>query len=228
MSTTDPGPTTESRPRGRLSDDRILTAALDLADRAGIDGVTIRQLAHDLGTKPMSIYHYLPSKEAIVDGMVDRVFAEITLPPEDLPWVDALRVRCRSARAALNRHPWAAPLMESRTSPGPASLTHHDAVLACLRRGGLSWALTSHAYAILDSFIFGFAFEEATLPATGGAEMADVAEQVAAGFDPARYPTLTAFTVEYVLQPGYSFSASFDIGLDLILDGLKRAAAGEA
>lgn len=211
-------------PRGQLNAERILEAAMDLADRVGLDGVTIRRLAEDLGTKPMTIYYYLPSKDAIVDGMVEEVFAQITLPPEDLPWTDALRVRCRSAREVLHRHPWAAPLMESRTPPGPNSLRHHDAVLACLRRGGLSWAMTAHAYAILDSFIFGFAFEEAILPATSGDAMTELAAEVTAGFDAADYPTMAAFTMEHVLQPGYSFGVSFDFGLDLIIDGLARAA----
>jgi len=117
--------------------------------------------------------------------------------------------------------------MESRTSPGPISLRHHEAVLACLRRGGLSWQFTAHAYAILDSYIFGFAFEEANLPATGGEELADLAQQMAAAFDPMQYPTLAEFTVEHVMQPGYSFGESFEFGLDLIISGLERAALSD-
>lgn len=211
-----------------LSQERILDGALGLADRIGLDALTIRRLAEELGVKPMTIYHYIPSKDAIVDGMVERVFGEIDLPPEDLPWTEAVRVRCLSSRQALNRHPWAAPLMESRTSPGPVSLRHHEAMLACLRRGGLSWQLTAHAYAILDSYIFGFAFEEATLPSTGGEGLAEIAEQMAAAFDPEAYPTLTAFTAEHVMQPGYSFGSTFEFGLDLIIDGLERAATEDA
>lgn len=209
--------------RGQLSAERIVSAAVDLADRVGFDNVTIRRLADDLGTRPMTIYHYVPSKQDIVEGMVEQVFAEMALPPVDSPWTDALRVRCRSARAVLRRHPWAAPLMESRTSPGPISLAHHEAVLACLRRGGLSWQMTAHAYAVLDSFIFGFAFEEATLPATSGAAVTELATDVIATLDDQAYPTLTAFTTEHVLAPGYSFGASFDFGLDLIIDALARA-----
>lgn len=211
-----------------LSQERILDGALGLADRIGLDALTIRRLAEELGVKPMTIYHYIPSKDAIVDGMVERVFGEIDLPPDDLPWTEAVRVRCLSSRQALNRHPWAAPLMESRTSPGPVSLRHHEAMLACLRRGGLSWQLTAHAYAILDSYIFGFAFEEATLPSTGGEGLAEIAEQMAGAFDPEVYPTLTAFTAEHVMQPGYSFGVTFEFGLDLIIDGLERAATEDA
>jgi AcrR family transcriptional regulator len=210
-----------------LTEERVLDGALALADRIGLEALTIRRLATELGVKPMTIYHYVPSKDAIVGGMVERVFAEIDLPPENLPWAQAVRVRCLSSRRALNRHPWAAPLMESRTTPGPVSLRHHEAMLACLRRGGLSWQLTAHAYAILDSYIFGFAFEEATLPSTGGEGFAEIAQEMAATFDPQAYPTLTSFTVEYILQPGYSFGESFEFGLDLIIGGLDRAARAE-
>lgn len=211
-----------------LTGDRVLDGALALADRIGLEALTIRRLADELGVKPMTIYHYVPSKDAIVDGMVERVFAEIDLPPEDLPWTQAVRVRCLSSRHALNRHPWAAPLMESRMSPGPVSLRHHEAVLACLRRGGLSWQLTAHAYAILDSYIFGFAFEEAHVPSTGEGGLTELTKEIAAGFDPSTYPTLSAFTAEHVLQPDYSFGASFEFGLDLIITGLERAALSEA
>lgn len=203
-----------------LSRDVVLAAACDLADEIGIEAMTIRKLAAALDAGPMSIYHHVPSKEAIVDGMVDRVFAEIALPPEDRPWAEAMRIRCRSAREALRRHRWAAPLMESRLEPGPANLRHHDAVIACLRRGGLSWDLTSHAYAILDAFVYGFALQDANLPAGDAAGFADVVEGMAP-FD--GHPHLAAMT-EHVLRPGWNFGASFEFGLDLILEGIERAA----
>ncbi len=117
--------------------------------------------------------------------------------------------------------------MESRRSPGPVSLRHHEAVLACLRRGGLGWQVTAHAYAILDSYIFGFAFEEATFPSTCGEGFAEIAPEMAAAFDQQAYPTLRAFTTEHVLRPRYSFGGSFEFGLDLIISGLERAALSE-
>jgi AcrR family transcriptional regulator len=192
-----------------------------MADEIGIERFTIRRLAEALDVKPMTIYHHVPSKEGIIDGMVDRVFAEIALPDDRLEWRAAIRGRCVSAREVMNRHPWAPPLMESREVPGPATLRHHDAVLATLRRGGLPWALTAHAYAILDSFIYGFALEEAHLPDGGGEGIVALAEDyVDTAF--AGYPVLAAFTREWVMRPGYSFASSFDFGLDLILDGLER------
>ncbi len=110
--------------------------------------------------------------------------------------------------------------MESRTNPGPATLGHHDAVIACFRRAGMSWPTLAHAYAIIDAFIYGFALQEAALPFSDGEEAADVAGALVEQFPADRYPNLVAFTVEHVLQPGYDFAAEFDVGLDLVLDGL--------
>lgn len=218
---------TTKQAKARLSRSRVLEGAVELADEIGIEALTIRKLATALDVKPMTIYHHVPSKEAIVDGMVELVFAEIDLPPTELDWKSAMRARCLSARTVLNRHPWAAPLMESRTAPGPANLGHHDAVLACLSRGGLSFQMMAHAYAVLDSFIFGFAFEEATLPTGDGGDFSDVAAEISATFDAEAYPNLVAFTAGHVMQPGYDFGRSFEFGLDLILDALERAAATE-
>lgn len=208
----------------RMTAALILDGAMALADEIGVDGLTIRKLAEHLDTKPMTIYHHVANKEAIVDGIVDRVFAEIDAPPTELGWKAAIRHRCVSARAVLADHPWAAPLMESRVNPGPETLAHHDAVLGCLRGGGLSLPMTGHAYAMLDAFVYGFALQEAGLPATGGAEMAELAETIMEPMPDDLYPHLTEFTTEHVLQPGYDFLAEFDYGLDLILDALEAAA----
>lgn len=209
-----------------LTRERVLTGAVDLADRIGVDPLTIRKLADHLGTKPMTLYHHVPNKAAILDGMVDLVFAEIDLPSRELPWREALRRRCVSARRVLRRHPWAVPLMESRTSPGPATLEHHDAVLGCLMEGGLPTPVVAHAYAVVDAFVYGFAVQEASLPAGGATEeFAEVAQDVASALPPDAYPHLARFTAEHVLQPGYDFGDSFDVGLDLVLDGIERLAA---
>ena len=209
--------------RSRLNTDRIVEGALLLADDVGMDAFTIRRLASALRVGPMTVYHYFPNKDAIIDAMVDAVYAQIALPPTDKEWTHAIRLRCVSTREVLKRHPWAPPYMASRTSPGPATLQHHDAVLDCLRRGGLSLQMTAHAYAILDSFLYGFALEEASLPASGGEEVQEVAEEMTAALDAKRYPRLFEFATEHVMQPGYSFGASFEFGLDLIIDGLKTA-----
>lgn len=220
-------PTTASS-RQPLTRERVIESAVSLADVIGVDALTIRKLATELDVKPMTIYHHVANKEAIIDGMVDAVFAEIDLPPTDTDWKTAMRQRSHAAREALARHRWAAPLMESRTNPGPATLGHHDAVLGCLRGGGLSVEMTAHAYALIDAFIYGFALQEATMPATDGQDMADLVESMASAMPVDEYPNLAEFTVEHVMQPGYDFRKEFDFGLDLILDGLEAASNSEA
>lgn len=218
---------TEDMKRSALNRERVLEAAIELADEVGIDSLTIRKLAAQLDVGTMTIYHHVPSKDEIIDGMVEIVFSEIEQPPSEEDWKSAIRQRCVSAREVLNRHPWAAPLMESRTTPGPENMSHHDAVIGCLRQGGLSLQMAAHAYAILDSFIYGFAFEEAILPSGGGEGFTEIAEQIAAHFPAEEYPHLAELTFEHVLRPGYDFGDSFEFGLDLIIDGLDRAAKAE-
>ncbi len=218
-------PTTTRDERGErrepLTSDRVLAGALGLADTIGIEPFTIRKLATHLDVKPMTIYHHVPNKEAIIDGIVDLVFAEIELPPADVDWKSAIRRRCHSAREVLGRHPWAPALMESRTSPGHATLRHHDAVLGCFRRGGLSLETTAHAYAVIDSYVYGFALQEASLPFNGDEQIGELADEIVASLPADEFPHLTEFTAEHVLQPGYRFGASFDVGLDLLLDGIE-------
>jgi hypothetical protein len=156
--------------------------------------------------------------------MVDLVFAEIELPTTGTGWKSAMQQRAISARAALRRHPWAVALMESRRTPGPANLRHHDAVLGCLRRAGFPVALTAHAYSLLDAYIYGFALQEASLPFRGPQEATEVAQEIMAGFPADAYPHLTELAVQHVLQPGYDYGDEFRFGLDLILDGLERTA----
>ena len=113
--------------------------------------------------------------------------------------------------------------MESRRTPGPATLRHHDAVLACLRAGGLSLRDTANAYAVIDSYVYGFALQEANLPGGGGGEIVELAGSVIADALP-DYPALAEFTTEWVMRPGYHFGDSFEVGLDIILDGFDRTA----
>jgi AcrR family transcriptional regulator len=214
--------TVSSRPA--LTRERVIGAATAMADRLGVDALTIRKLATELDVTPMAVYHYLPNKDSIIDGMVDLVFSEIELPPAGLDWKAAIRRRSASAREVLARHRWAAPLMESRRTAGPATLRHHEAVLDCLRSGGLTIEMSAHAYALIDAFIYGFALLEANLPATGGQDMADLAETIIEPLHADLYPRLIELTMEHVLQPGYNFGDEFDFGLDLILDGLRSAA----
>jgi len=208
--------------RPALSRERVLDGALVVADTGGIAGLTMRSLAQHLGVKPMAVYHYVATKDEILDGLVDRVFAEIDLPSPSGEWRTEIARRAHSARAVLRRHAWAIGLLESRTSPGAATLTHHDANIATLRAGGFTVAQTAHAYALLDSFVYGFALQEASLPFEGPDGAAEVAEPMLALMASGAYPHLVELAVEHALQPGYDFGDEFDFGLELILDGLAR------
>ncbi len=205
-----------------LSRERVLRGAFAVAEAAGIGSLTMRSLAQALGVKPMSLYHHVANKEAILDGIIDVVFSEIDLPPADADWRSAMRHRAISARRVLARHPWAIPLMESRTTPGPATLRQHDSVIGTLRRAGFSIQMTAHAYSLLDSYVYGFALQEASLPFDTPETVQDVAEAILAQFPTQEYPHLAELATEHILQPGYDYGDEFEFGLDLLLDSLDR------
>ena len=222
MSTqTDP----DAAPRTPLTRQRVLRAAVALADRGGVGALSMRKLAQELGVEAMSLYHHVANKDDILDGIVDVVFGEIELPAGEAGWEAAMRRRAVSAREALRRHPWATGLMESRRTPGPANIRHHDAVLGVLRNAGFPVELAAHAYSLLDSYIYGFALQEASLPFHTPEETAEVAQEIMAVFPADDYPHLAEIATEHVLQPGYDYGNEFLYGLDLILDGLARARA---
>ena len=196
---------------------------MTLADAEGLEELTMRRLAEELGVEAMSLYHHVPNKDAILDGMVDLVFREIELPQPNLDWKTALRRRMASVREVLVRHRWALRILESRATPGPSTLEHHDAMLGCLRRAGFSVPLAAHAYAVLDSFVFGFVHTELTLPFQTSEETQAFASAIFDQLPPGSYPHLVELTREHVLKPGYAYGNEFPFGLELILDGLERA-----
>jgi AcrR family transcriptional regulator len=209
--------------RAPLSRERVLRAAVAIADAGGIGVLTIRSLAHELGVKPMSVYHHVANKDEILDGIVDLVFGEIALPSSDGHWRSELRRRALSARHVLSRHPWAIGLMESRTTPGPATLRHHDAIISTLRGAGFSVEMTAHAYALIDSYVYGFALREAALPFTDHDIVDAGAEPITQPFSADEYPHLAEMATEYIRKPGYDFGNEFEFGLGVILDALMRA-----
>jgi AcrR family transcriptional regulator len=209
--------------RAPLSRERVLAAAIALADAGGIEALTMRRLGQELGVEAMSLYRHVANKDDLLDGMVDVVFGEIELPTDGTDWRTAMRERAISVRAALTRHPWATPLMQSRSTPGPATLRHHDTVIGTLRSAGFPIALVAHAFSALDSYIYGFALQQRSLPFETEEETAELATAIMARFPADQYPHLVELTVEHVLQPGYDYGEEFALGLDLILDGLERA-----
>jgi AcrR family transcriptional regulator len=197
----------------------VLRAAVELADTGGVSSLSMRRLAQGLGVEAMSLYRHVQNKDDMVDGMVDVVFGEIGLPQSGVDWKTAMRGRAISAREVLARHPWAIGLMDSRSRPGPATLRHHDAVLGCLREAGFSIAMAAHAYAVLDSYIYGFALQQASSPLKKDVNLADsVLRQVPAD----TYPHLAEMAIHHVLQPDHGYADEFEFGLDLLRDGLER------
>jgi AcrR family transcriptional regulator len=208
--------------RTPLTRELVFQTAVALADEGGVASLTMRRLAQRLGVEAMSLYHHVPTKDAIFDGIVDVVFAEISLPASDGNWRAALRGRALSARDALGRHPWAIGLMESRPNPGPATLRHHDAVIGCLRGGGFSVTEAAHAYSVLDSYLYGFVLQSTNIPLQDPDQVQEVGGAMLEMLPASEYPHFFEMLVEHALKPGYSYAAEFEYGLDLVLDAIAR------
>lgn len=210
----------ETARREPLTRDRILEAALVLADENGLEAVSMRRVGRVLGVEAMSLYKHVADKEAILDGLVDLVMAEVEVPAPGGDWRAEIRRSAVSFRAALLRHPWAAPVFESRLHPGPARLRYLDATIATLRAAGFSIEMTAQVFMALDSHTYGFVLQELAWP-----------------FDAAEAPELAAAMTRELFDeyPGLQemgglavaggTSPDFAFGLDLLLDGLERLRA---
>ena len=208
--------------RGALSRERVLRAALVLADKSGIESLSMRNLGQELGVEAMSLYNHVASKDDLLDGLVDLVLGEIEVAAIGSDWKPAMRRRAISAREVLSRHPWAAGLIESRTRPGPATLRYHDSVLGILRKAGFSVEMAAHAFSLLDSFIFGFGVQETSMPIGAAGDQAKVADAFLRRLRDDEFPYLAEMT-EHAKKTSYDHSDEFEFGLDLILDGLEKA-----
>jgi len=206
--------------RPALSRDRIIDAAARVADSRGLGGVSMRNVGTELRVEAMSLYHHIPGKGALLDGLVDWVFTGIDLPDLDQPWRPAMIARAASSRARLAAHPWALGLIESRRNPGPALLHHHDTVLGCLRTNGFTVVLAAHAFSAIDAYVYGFVLTELNLPMEPGDGAAELVAEM--GLPSDRYPHLAEMMTEQVLGRSYDYGDEFDFGLGLILDGLEE------
>jgi len=201
----------------------VLQRALERADASGIDALSMRSLASELGVVPMALYKHVANKDELVDEMVDLVWAEVE-PPTGTTWQLAMRARAESLRAALRRHPWAVGLMESRMRPGPANLAAHNAMMGCLREAGLPFRTTVHVTSVLDAYVYGFALQEKTLPFDTAEESGQIAAEKEQAVPPElaeRFPYLLE-VVAQLAEAGYDYDEEFAIGLDLILEGVER------
>ncbi|WP_239646162.1 TetR/AcrR family transcriptional regulator [Nocardiopsis valliformis] len=210
----------EASEREPLSPQRVIRAAVELADEKGAPGVTMRAVAARLDVKAMSLYNHVADRDALMDGMIDAVFAEATKPTPRADWREAMRDRTSSLRSALLRHPWAIGLLDSRKKPGPTLLRHHDATLGALREGGFSVTTAARAVSVIDSYLYGFVLQESSLPFNGPEEMNEVAGGVLESSLAEGLPNLAELVRVRSQEVGYDFDREFEYGLTLLLDAI--------
>ena len=208
-------------PRLPLSRDRILESALALADASGIESLTMRKLGETLGFEAMSLYNHVANKNDLLNGILDLVLAETELPSEPGTWDEAIRRSAISVHAALRRHTWAGPLIMAPAHVGPARLHYMDTLLGRLREAGFSAETTYHAYHVLDGHIFGFSLWEAshTYPDIDVADMVAMFERE---ITVDKYPYLHEHGRQHFAEGPHRDDSAFELGLDLILEGLRR------
>jgi AcrR family transcriptional regulator len=214
----------EARPRAPLSRERILGAAVRLADEAGVESLSMRKVAQHLGVVPMALYKHVANKEQMLDGMLDIVIGEIDPPRAGTHWKTAIRERALSARRALLRHPWVYRVIETRTNPTPAVLEYMDGMIGLFRAGGFSIDLTHHAMHAMGSRLLGYTQEmmndsadvDPTVEAEMFAAMADTLPHVSELFLAVTHDDAS------LVGPGCDDQFEFEFALDLLLDGLER------
>lgn len=210
--------------RAGLDRPRVVAAAVELADRAGLAGASMRALATALGVEPMSLYNHVANREDLLDGMVDAVFAEIRRSGGSSPWRTELRERAVATRAALQRHPWAIGLMDSRSASGPSTLAHHDAVLGLLLGAGFTTAMSIHAVSVVDSYVYGYLLQERSLPLSDTKGPRDMAAEFGLTLAATHYPNIAKVAAAHAVDAAGTESpldAEFSFGLELILNALE-------
>ncbi|MDQ3128223.1 MAG: TetR/AcrR family transcriptional regulator C-terminal domain-containing protein [Chloroflexota bacterium] len=210
-----------SSSRLSLTRDRVLRAAIALADQGGIDGLSMRRLGQELGVEAMSLYNHVANKDDILSGMVDLIVSEFELPDPGADWQAAVRLTAISAHDVLVEHPWAASVMLSVTGSSPARWRYMDALLGTLRRAGFSAEQTDHAYHTLDSHITGYTLWQVQIQADP-TDLPDLAERFLEALPVDAYPDLVAHVHQHLRDRNPDDEGAFAFGLDLILDGLAR------
>jgi AcrR family transcriptional regulator len=203
-----------------LSRDRVLSAALELADGGGVEALTMRRLGEELGFEAMSLYRHVANKKDLLDGMLDLVLAEWELPDGDGDWIEAIRASARSVHDALRRHRWAARLLMTGDHVRPARLRYMDSLLARLRDAGFDADTTYSVYHLLDGYIFGFSLWEiayTTLPLDE-----EAVTKLMQAIPWTEYPHLTEHRDQHMTEGPHREVSAFDVGLDLMLDGLRK------
>lgn len=212
--------------RTPLNRDRVLAAAVEIADERGVAALTMREVASRLGVEAMSLYNHVANKDDILDGMLDLVIAELDLPSDAGSWREAMRRRAVSAHEVFGRHPWMPLLMDSRTSSGPARLRYANWVLGTLMEAGFSTLAAEQAFSLLDSYIYGFGIQQFNFSAESDMSPEEMAEAILSVIPADEYPYLHRMA-SYAMREGYDAQADFAFGLEIILDGLERILEGQ-
>ena len=210
----------DTPPQVPLSRERVLRAAIRMADEGGIESLSMRKLAQDLGVQAMSLYNHVANKDDILDGIVDIVTSEIEVPNLGVDWKIAMRRRATSAHEVLVRHPWATMAIVSRANVGPGMLRYVDATLGCLYEAGFSLEMADRVWNAIDSHIYGFTLQELNFPFEA-AEYSEVAKTGLSLIPADKYPYLNRLT-HYVIEGRYDGIHDFDFGLELLLNGLDK------
>ena len=210
----------KSAKRVPLNKEQIVFAAVKIADEVGVEGLSMRKLGQVLGVEAMALYHHFANKETLIDSMVDSVHAEIEVPKDTDNWNEAMRRRAVSAVHAVSRHHWAAPIIESRKNPGTASMQLIDATVKCLRKAGFSIDMVAHTLSVIDAYTFGFAGQlryGETIE-----QSAQLGRDIMEHFPFDTYPHVGELVAEHVTNAGYRTMDEFEIGLNLILEGITQ------
>jgi hypothetical protein len=208
-------------PQIPLSRERILLTAILLADKDGLESLSMRKIAQELGVQAMSLYNHVANKDELLDGIVDIVIGEIEVPDLGVYWQTAMRRRAHSAHEVLLRHPWATMPIVSRINVGPAMLRYIDATLGCLCEAGFSFEMVDRAWNAIDSHIYGFTLQELNFPIET-TEYAKAAQDYLPHIPVDKYPYMNRLT-QHLIDGHYDGIADFNFGLELILDGLEQA-----
>jgi AcrR family transcriptional regulator len=212
--------------RQPLNRDRVLRAALALADDGGIEALSMRRLGQRLGVEAMALYKHLANKDEVLAGILDIIVGDIDIMESGVSWKESMRSRAVSMRKVFALHPWALGLLESRRILGPAALRYCDSVLGVLRRAGFSTLMATRAFSVLDSYAYGYCIQEKSLPSGSATEATEAAEEFLRQLPGNQYPYL-AETAVNAMGSAFDFAEEFELGLDLLLKALETWRAGD-
>lgn len=205
-----------------LTKDRVIQAAIRLADAGGLEALSMRKLGRELGVEAMAFYHHFANKSQLIDGMIDSVHGDINVPTGEVSWKEFMQSRAQSAFEVLLLHPWAAPIMEAGVTPGPSTLRDGENCIKRFRTAGFSIPMTVHAVTVLNIYIYGAAEQYARLNFSDSQEAAEFSETIKEQFPIEEYPYLGEIITKHMMKAHYNAREEFEFGLNLILDGISR------